>query len=84
MNKARMGARIKEARKNRRLTQDQLAAEVNIGPTYISDIERGAKFPSLSLFIKIVNALNVSADFILYGQLTPVKKFLYNGLTQKT
>ena len=54
MDKVMMGARLREARKRANLTQDQLAEKLCIGTTYISDIERGAKFPSLSLFIKLM------------------------------
>lgn len=83
MDKAAMGARIKEARLNRKLTQDQLATEVNRGATYISDIERGAKFPSLNLFIKIVDALNASADYILRGEIAAGKSYVYDEITTK-
>lgn len=83
MNKTEMGARIREARSKCNMTQEELAEKVNRIPTYISDIERGAKFPSLSLFIEIVEVLNVSADYILRGELESGKKYIYDEMTKK-
>ena len=57
MKRVAIGARLREARNQCKLTQEQLAEMLDIGTTYISDIERGAKFPSLSLFIKIVSVV---------------------------
>ena len=83
MDKAAIGSRLREARNMVKLTQEQLAEKVGIGTTYISDIERGAKFPSLSLFIKIVDALGVSSDFILRGEIEAGKNCVYDDITKK-
>lgn len=83
MNKIEIGARIKKARIKNNLTQEQLAEKVDKGTTYISDIERGAKFPSLSLFIRIVEVLNVSADYILLGEIEAGKQFAFDEVTNK-
>lgn len=83
MDKVAIGSRLREARNIAKLTQEQLAEKVGIGTTYISDIERGAKFPSLSLFIKIVDALGVSSDFILRGEIEAGKNFVYDDITRK-
>ncbi len=83
MDKVAIGSRLREARNMVKLTQEQLAEKVGIGTTYISDIERGAKFPSLSLFIKIVDALGVSSDFILRGEIEAGKNCVYDDITKK-
>lgn len=83
MKRAAIGARLREARNQRKLTQEQLAEMLEIGTTYISDIERGAKFPSLSLFIKIVDALGVSSDYILRGEIEAGKNCIYDEITKK-
>ena len=83
MKRAAIGARLREARNQRKLTQEQLAEMLEIGTTYISDIERGAKFPSLSLFIKIVDALGVSSDYILRGEIEAGKNCVYYEITKK-
>ncbi|MBQ8210163.1 MAG: helix-turn-helix transcriptional regulator [Clostridia bacterium] len=83
MDKAVIGSRIREARNLSKLTQEQLAESVGVGTTYISDIERGKKFPSLSLFIKIVDSLGVSADYILCGEIEDGKRYIYEDITKK-
>ena len=83
MDKVAIGSRLREARNLAKLTQEQLAEKVDIGTTYLSDIERGAKFPSFSLFIKIVNALGVSSDYILRGELEAGKNFVYDDITKR-
>lgn len=65
MAKQTMGDRIREARKKLGLTQEQLAEKLDITLVYISEIERGLKLPSMQLFIKMVEILDVSADYLL-------------------
>jgi len=83
MDKVAIGARMREARNRSGFTQEQLAEKVGIGTTYISDIERGAKFPSLSLFIKIIDALGASSDYVLRGEIEAGKNSIYDELTTK-
>ena len=59
------GRRIKEAREKRHLTQEELAARIDISPTHVSVIERGTKIPRLDTFVAIANALEVSGDALL-------------------
>ena len=65
MDMIAIGSRIKEARERAHLTQEELAEKVDISPTHMSVIERGIKTPKLDTFVKIVNALNLSADALL-------------------
>lgn len=65
MDKLTMGDRIREARKKVGLTQDQLSEKLDVSLAYISEIERGLKMPSMQLFIKLVEILDVSADYLL-------------------
>ena len=60
-----IGSRIKAAREKKHLTQDDLAAIVDLSSTHISVIERGVKPPKLETFVNIANALGVSADTLL-------------------
>lgn len=60
-----VGRRIKEAREKRHLTQEELAARIDISPTHVSVIERGTKIPRLDTFVAIANALGVSGDALL-------------------
>ena len=58
-------ARLKEIRKQRKLTQQELAEKSGIPSTSISHIEAGSRKPSLENFYKLVVVLNVSADYLL-------------------
>ena len=60
-----VGQRIKSAREAKNLTQEELAALVNLSPTHVSVIERGLKVTKLDTFVAIANALDVSADTLL-------------------
>lgn len=83
MDKKELGLRIRKARNMKGLTQEYVAEKIGIGPTYLSDIERGVKFPSLNTFISIVEVLGVPADYILSGQLETGKEYVYDELTKK-
>ncbi len=65
MNSKYLGQRLRQFRKDARLTQNQLAKKAGITPTYLSIIERGAQLPRLETFINLANILSVSADDLL-------------------
>ena len=60
-----LGSRIKEARKNQGLTQEQLAERADLSTTHISNIENAKKIPSLQAIVDIANALSVTTDSLL-------------------
>ena len=60
-----IGDRLRNARKERHLTQAVLAQKVDIAAKYLSNIECGEKLPKLETFIELVNALKVDANSIL-------------------
>lgn len=65
MDAKAVGQRIKAAREKKNLTQEDLAALIEISPTHVSVIERGTKIPRLDTFVAIANVLGVSADSLL-------------------
>ena len=65
MDAKAVGQRIRAAREKKNLTQEELAALIEISPTHMSVIERGAKIPRLDNFVAIANVLEVSADSLL-------------------
>ncbi len=83
MNCNDLGKRIKEARVKKGYTQATLAEKIDSSTSYISDMERGFKAPSLPLFIKLINELEVSADYILQGSTDSGKDYVYNEITRK-
>ena len=59
------GLRIKEIRKNKALSQEELAHKSNLHRTYIGMIERAEKNITLVNIEKIANALNVKIKDLL-------------------
>ncbi|MBQ8460098.1 helix-turn-helix transcriptional regulator [bacterium] len=57
--KCNLGKRIQDLRKNRKMTQDQLAEIVGIDTKNISKIENGRNYPTAENLNAIANALEV-------------------------
>lgn len=60
----KIGKRVKEARKNIGITQNELATKVGVSATYVSLIERGLSFPRGDVLVGMLNALNISPNFV--------------------
>ena len=61
-----IGERIKNAREQRKITQEKLAERVEVSPQYISDLERGVVGVSVSTLKNICLALDVTSDSLLF------------------
>ena len=83
MDKYTVGKQIKEARLKTGFTQQALAQKAGVSNVYLGEIERGMKMPSLNSFIKIVQALDVSADYILREELNSGKTYIFDELIDK-
>lgn len=55
----RLAERIRQYRKERNLSQEDLADLAEIDRTYVSQIERAIGNPSLGVMVKVADALNV-------------------------
>ena len=53
---------LKQKRKEKKLTLEQLARKTNISTTHINDIENNIKSPSLFVAVKLAKALDVSIE----------------------
>ena len=62
-----IGKRVRETRKQQKLTQDQLAEMSDLTVGYISHVETAKKKASLSALISISNALGITVDELLTG-----------------
>ncbi len=72
-----LGSRVKELRKLRRLSQDELSEIVEIDPKHLSRIEVGRGFPSLDTLEKLATALQVELkDFFEFAHETSDPKEL--------
>ena len=83
MEKYTIGDRIREARKHQGMTQDQLAERLDISVQFVGQIERGLKLPSMQVFIKLIEVLNVSADYLLRDTVSSGRLFGENALGRK-
>ena len=83
MEKEEFGSWLRETRTQKGYTLQSLAQKVGTGAVYLGEIERGLKMPSLNSFIKIAEALDVSADYLLRNELTSGSEYIYNDITEK-
>ena len=83
MDKLTMGDRIKEIRRSHHWTQEQLAERVDVSVEYVSEIERGLKMPSMQLFIKLLEVLDVSADYLLRDTVSTQSLYSDLGIDSK-
>lgn len=70
MDYSEIGQHIRNSRKSKGMSQEDLAELINISTTHMSHIETGKTKLSLQVFADIASALNVSADELLQGELT--------------
>ena len=80
MPNERVGGRFKEAREKRGWTQKELADKVGYSFNYISEVERGISFPRLDRLIKILNALDISPNYVLCDVLNEVPKEYFSEI----
>ena len=78
-----MGDRIREVRKKQGLTQDQLAERLDVSVEFVGQIERAQKLPSMQVFIKLIEVLNVSADYLLRDSVSTGQLFGDNAIGRK-
>ncbi|MES2290279.1 MAG: helix-turn-helix transcriptional regulator [Pseudomonadota bacterium] len=61
----RLGSNLRKLRKAKKLSQEAFADDAGIHRTYISDIERGARNPTITVVETIAKALGVTASDLL-------------------
>jgi len=73
------GEIVRHVRKGHRWTQEDLAERSGLTTTYIGQVERGDKVPSLTVVLKLALALNVhpSEMFETFG--FPVLRGFFGG-----
>lgn len=67
----KFGKNLRALRLSRKLSQEKLSELINVDRTYIGLVERGEKSISLVYLVKLMAALDVSAEDLFRG--------LYNG-----
>ncbi|MBP3846651.1 helix-turn-helix transcriptional regulator [bacterium] len=75
----KFGARIRELRKSRGMTQEYLSELINIDIPNLSNIERGKKFVSGNTITKIAKAFNVDEkDLFDFGHKKTKEELIKN------
>lgn len=76
-----LGRRIREERMKKGMSQQELAAMVQIEASNLSNIERGTGHASLNTFVKIISALDTTSGQLLQDHLPQEKP--ENGIVLK-
>ena len=80
---ADIGKGIKRVRISKGMSQEKLAEKVEVNTTHISHIETGNVTPSIRVFVKILNALEVSADELLYSYIDKYKNLAVSIISEE-
>ena len=75
-----IGARIRNARIERKMSHAELAVKANISLPHINSIELGKTKMLLSTFTRVIEALQVSADSILRANVPTVTSIYANEI----
>ncbi len=62
-----IGSRIRKARMKLKLTQEEASERCDITNSFYGNIERGDKKMSVETLVKISRGLDVSLDYLVYG-----------------
>ena len=82
----KLGAAVKEARKQRKLTQIELAGELGVSVRYLQTIENERQAPSYKMLERILEYLEIPANIIFdtgHGNITPEKEKLFYLINNK-
>ncbi|WP_141504072.1 helix-turn-helix domain-containing protein [Paenibacillus luteus] len=60
-----VGENIRQLRKKRGLSQEQLAFRADINASYMGQVERGEKNPTIDVLSKIANALQTPLEMLV-------------------
>ena len=66
--RVRLGRNVRLLRRELGISQEALADDAGIHRTYVSDVERGARNPTITVVEKLARALKVSAGELLDGR----------------
>lgn len=76
-----LGNRVRIARKQQDLTQEELAKKAGLSASFLGHIERGTRVASLDSLVDLCNALNVSPEYMLSGSLNRFEKNIPENVT---
>lgn len=77
MDRKALGAAIKAARVENKITQEQLAEMTGIAPSHVKQIEAGNRSPSVEVLFKLAQILNFSVDEVFFPGRKDEPELLY-------
>ncbi|HVI40990.1 MAG TPA: helix-turn-helix transcriptional regulator [Anaerovoracaceae bacterium] len=77
MDKKALGAAIKAARSENKITQEQLAEMIGVAPSHVKQIESGKRNPSVEVLYKLAHTLNFSVDDVFFPDRKDNQELLY-------
>lgn len=75
MEQAKIGKFIAECRKNKNMTQAELAEKLNITDRAISKWETGKGMPDSSIMLELCNELDISVNELLSGEVIKMENY---------
>ena len=75
MEQAKVGKFIAECRKNKNMTQAELAEKLNITDRAISKWETGKGMPDSSIMLELCNELDISVNELLSGEVIKMENY---------
>jgi transcriptional regulator with XRE-family HTH domain len=73
---SQLGKRVAYLRKERHLTQLALSLESGLSKSYISDLERGQRNPTVEVLLRLVKALGVTLEELFRG-VVPLEQLIH-------
>ncbi len=80
MDYRKFGERIRTERLALKMTQETLAEKANISVSFLGQIERGERKPSLETVVSIANSLGITVDYLLSDSYLQAPKSLLDEL----
>ena len=75
MDLIKIGKFIATCRKNKKITQEQLAEKLSITDRAVSKWERGLSLPDASIMIELCNILDINVNELLCGEKIDMKNY---------
>jgi len=75
-----LGRRIQKYRRKKSLSAEKFAEIIDVSVPYVRELERGAKTPSMRMFVTIANELEVTADELLCDSIVMDNQIVLNEI----
>ncbi|MEZ4517143.1 MAG: XRE family transcriptional regulator [Chloroflexota bacterium] len=78
------GMKVRQARLEAGMTLSDLARESEMSPSYLTEIEKGRKYPRTDKIVRMAEALNKEYDDLVSIKLAPSLRYLEKALSSTT